>query len=66
MTTVAECSSVDEAMILKSLLDGCGVEAFVPDELSVTYRGMAGTTVRLQVADEDAEAARSILADKQT
>jgi thiamine monophosphate synthase len=62
MTTVAECSSMDEAALLRSLLEGSGIPAFVPDELTVTYRGQAGG-VRLQVADEDAETARTILAE---
>jgi hypothetical protein len=61
MTTVAECSSMDEASLLRSLLEGCGVRSFVPDELTVTFRGQAGG-VRLQVEDEDAENALRILA----
>jgi hypothetical protein len=61
MTTVAECSSTDEAMLLRSLLADCGIAAFVPDELTVTYRGLVGPGVRVQVADEDAETARSII-----
>jgi len=61
MTTVAECSSTDEAMVVKSLLADCGIEAFVPDELSVPYRGMAGPAIRVQVDDDDAQEAREIL-----
>jgi hypothetical protein len=61
MKTVAECSSVDEALLLRSMLEGSGVKSYVPDELTVTFRGQAGG-VRLQVADEDAEAALTILA----
>ena len=60
MTNVAECSSVDEALVLRSLLEDCGIQAYVPDELTVTYRGQPGG-FRLQVADEDAEAAKKIL-----
>jgi hypothetical protein len=62
MKTVAECSSVDEALLLRSLLEDCGIRAYVPDELTVTYRGQAGG-IRLQVAEEDAGAASRILAD---
>jgi len=62
MTTVAECSSTDEAMVIRSLLADSGVNAFVPDELTVTYRGMTQPSIRVQVADEDAETARSIIA----
>jgi hypothetical protein len=60
--TVAECSSVDEALVLRSLLEDCGLKSYVPDELTVTYRGQPGG-IRLQVADEDAEAAIRILED---
>jgi len=38
----------------------CGIRAYVPDELTVTYRGQAGG-IRLQVADEDADAAAKVL-----
>jgi succinyl-CoA synthetase beta subunit len=62
--TVAECSSVDEALLLRSMLEGCGVKSYVPDELTVTFRGQAGG-VRLQVEDEDAEAALRIIAGAQ-
>jgi hypothetical protein len=58
---VAECSSADQAWLLRSLLEDSGVMAYVPDELTVTFRGQAGG-LRLQVADEDAETARQILA----
>jgi hypothetical protein len=61
MTTVAECSSVDEALMLRSLLEDCGVKAYVPDELTVTFRGQAGG-LRIQVEDEDTETALKILA----
>jgi thiamine monophosphate synthase len=61
MKTVATCASVDEALMLRSLLEGSGIKAFVPDELTVTYRGQAAG-VRLQVEDEDAETARTIIA----
>jgi hypothetical protein len=61
LKTVAECSSLDEAMLLRSLLEDSGIQASVPDELTVTFRGQAGG-LRLQVADEDAETAASILA----
>ena len=65
MTTVAECSSVDEALMLRSLLEDSGVRAFVPDELTVTFRGQLGS-VRLQVEDEDTETARGIIASART
>jgi hypothetical protein len=65
VTTVAECSSVDEALMLRSLLEDSGVKAYVPDELTVTFRGQLGS-VRLQVEDEDSETARGIIASART
>ena len=62
MKTVAECPSVDEAMVLRSLLEDCGIRSYVADELTVTFRGQAGGC-RLQVAEEDAEAAIKIIGD---
>ena len=61
MTTVAECASAEEAEVLRSLLEDSGVTVYLPDELAVTYRGIVGS-IRVQVADEDAESARRILA----
>ncbi|MGA2015324.1 MAG: DUF2007 domain-containing protein [Opitutaceae bacterium] len=61
MTTVAECASAEEAEVLRSLLEDCGVTVYLPDELAVTYRGIV-SSIRVQVADEDAESARRILA----
>jgi hypothetical protein len=63
MKTVAECSSADEALVLQSLLADCGVQAFLPDALAVSYPPTMGS-LRVQVADEDGEAAAAILADK--
>jgi hypothetical protein len=60
--TVAECSSVDEALLLRSLLEDSGIHASVPDELTVTFRGQTGG-IRVQVDDEDAETAAGILAE---
>lgn len=61
MKTIAECSSVDEALLLRSMLEDCGVRSYIPDELTVTFRGQAGG-VRLQVEESDAEEAAKILA----
>ena len=63
MKPVAECSSADEALVLQSLLADCGVQAFLPDALAVSYPPTMGS-LRVQVADEDGEAAAAILADK--
>jgi len=65
MTTIARCLTIDQALFLKSVLDGCGVQAFVPDELTaqtdpVIFMGSMNS-IRVQVNDDDAVAARSIL-----
>lgn len=65
MTTVARCLTIDQALFLKSLLEGCGVAAFVPDELTaqtdpVIFMGSMNS-IRVQVQDADAESARAVL-----
>lgn len=56
MTTVATCSNLAEAELLHSLLTDQGLEAFVLDDAF-------GGTIRLQVDEADAEAARRLLAE---
>lgn len=64
MTTIATCSNPAEAMLLKSLLEGNGVTAYVPEELtSQSALDFAGSGIRVRVDDENAEAAKRILAD---
>ena len=63
MTTVAECSSIEQAEVLRSLLADCGVAAFLPDALTVSYPPIVGG-IRVQVADGVAEAARAIVAEE--
>ena len=65
MTTVARCLTIDQALFLRSVLDGCGVKAFVPDELTaqtdpVIFMGSMNS-IRVQVSDQDAAAAQTIL-----
>jgi len=65
MITVSECSNVDEALLLKSMLAGNGIEAFVPDEFTAQNAPpylFAGRGVRVQVEEEDAKTAREIIA----
>jgi hypothetical protein len=69
MTTVARCLTIDQALFIRSLLDGCGIEAFVPDELAaqtdpVIFFGSMNS-IRVQVADANAAAAREILESNQ-
>ena len=63
MTTVAECANAEEAEVLRSLLADCGVSSYLPDELTVSYPPIIGG-VRVQVADEDADSAKNILASR--
>jgi hypothetical protein len=64
MVTIATPYTLDEAQVLKSVLEGSGIPAFIPDEFTAqTQWGIIspGGGVRLQVAPEHAEAARKIL-----
>jgi hypothetical protein len=66
MTTVARCLNIDQALFLRSLLEGCGITAYVPDEFAaqtdpVIFLGSMNS-IRVQVADEDMEQARAVLA----
>ncbi len=69
MTTIARCLTIDQALFVRSLLDGCGVKAYVPDELSaqtdpVLFLGSMNS-IRVQVEDEDAVTARAVLAQNE-
>ncbi len=64
MTTVAHCTSIDHALVLRSLLEDCGIAAFVPNELSTQNQPLdfaSATNIRVQVAEQDSETARAIL-----
>ena len=66
MTTVARCLTIDQALFMRSLLEGCGIKAYVPDELTaqtdpVIFFGSMNS-IRVQVDDADAGAARAVLA----
>jgi hypothetical protein len=66
MTTVARCLNIDQALFMRSLLEGCGIKAYVPDELTaqtdpVIFMGSMNS-IRVQVGDEDAATALAILA----
>ena len=64
MTTVAECANAEQAEVLRSLLADCGIAAFLPDTLTVSYPPIL-SGIRVQVADGDAEAARKVLASQE-
>jgi hypothetical protein len=66
MTTIATCQRLIEAQILQATLGGSGIKAYLPEELTAqtsgnVYNYMMGG-LRVQVEDEDADAARAILA----
>ena len=70
MTTVARFLTLDQALLMRSMLEGCGVKAYVPDEFAaqanpVLFMGSMNS-IRLQVDDADAAAARTILAQNGT
>lgn len=65
MTTVARCLTIDRALFMRSLLEGCGIKAYVPDEITaqtdpVIFLGSMNS-IRVQVGDDDIAAARAIL-----
>ena len=55
MTTVTTCSNPAEAELIKSVLEEANIPTFVLEEV---FGGM----IRVQVADENAEEARRLLA----
>jgi hypothetical protein len=50
MVTVATCTDLAQAELIKSILEGSGVAAFVPDENSVLWGNVIGG-FRVQVAE---------------
>jgi len=64
MKPVATFSWLDEAYIARATLEGHGVQAYIPDELTVSTRPLIGNAlggVRVQVEDEEYERALQIL-----
>ncbi len=65
MITVALRSTLSDAFLLKSYLEGSGVAAFIPDELSAQNNMVPITVIdgiRVQVASEDEARARDLVA----
>ena len=67
MITIATCSSIAEAQLLKSVLEASGIAASLPEALTANAAPylVFGSGIRLQVEDEDADTARKILASAQ-
>ena len=65
MITVRTCSPLPEAQVLQAHLRGSGIQAFLPDEMTVQNDWMwtnAIGGVRVQAPDEDAVRAEEVLA----
>ena len=64
MTTITTCSTIAEAQLLKSLLEDAGIKVFLPEEMTGNSapQFVFGSGVRLQVAEEDADDARALIA----
>ncbi len=63
MNTVATCPNPAEAMLIKTLLEGSGITAYVPEELTAQSAvNFAGEGIRVMVDAENVDAAKRILA----
>lgn len=63
MTTIATFNKPEQAHLLRTRLEAGGIEAFLLDEnVTQMETGFFTGGVRVQVADEDVEAARALLA----
>ena len=60
MITLRTCSELEEAEVIKSVLEGSGVAAFVPDENSALWSNAIGG-YRVQVDEADADRANEVL-----
>lgn len=64
MISVVHCGEISEAMLVRSVLEGAGIEVFLPDEFTAQnappYTWATGG-IRVQVAEEDVEQAREVL-----
>jgi hypothetical protein len=63
MTTIATFNKAEQAHLLRSRLEAAGIPAFLLDEtVTQMESGFFTGGVRVQVADEEVEAARKLLA----
>jgi hypothetical protein len=68
MVTVQICSYLPDAQVVQSHLRGSGIEAFLPDELTVQNDWLwtnAIGGIRVQVYDQDAQRALELLRETQ-
>lgn len=67
--TIRACKDLQEAQIVRSVLEAGGIQAFIPDEnVATLYPAQVLDTdgVRVQVAAEDAELAKELLDHEET
>ncbi len=65
MITVATCNNPAHVQLVKSVLNDSGIAVFIPDEntaQTAPYLIFAIGGIRVQVTEENAEAARAIIA----
>ena len=68
MVTVARCGDIREAVRLRMALESHGIAAFIPDEYMASIDlpiFFTPSGVRVQVAEEDVEAAQRIIREQQ-
>jgi len=64
VTTIANFTRLEEAVVARTVLESAGIECFLADENMMHIAGPHGLIlggVRLQVLDSEAEAARELL-----
>ena len=64
MVTIRICSTLPEAQVIQSELEGSGIKGFLPDELTVQNDWLwtnAIGGIRVQVLEENAERAAEVL-----
>tara|TARA_R110002167_G_scaffold111732_1_gene283728 strand:+ start:447 stop:695 length:249 start_codon:yes stop_codon:yes gene_type:complete len=69
METVATFAELAEAQVIRSVLEGHGIDAIIPDEqtaeIAPPYLWASGG-IKLQVAEEDLATAKEVLATLET
>ena len=63
MKTIAKFSKTEEAYLLCSRLEAAGIAAFVAHDHMATMLPVFQNMARVEVADEDEEAARALMAE---
>jgi hypothetical protein len=64
--TIADCSTLEQALRIRLGLDSVGIPTFMPDESAATvasHHFFTNSGVRVQVPDERAKEARRVLAE---